>query len=137
MVAAAKDGVGLDPAGAQVADAVLGGLGLEFAGGGYVGEQGEVDVVDVLAADVVSHLADGFKEGLALDVSDGASDFHHNHVCTRFAGEAEDALLDVVSHVGDGLNGASEEVAAALMGEDGGVDLACSYVGGAGEFQGR
>ena len=61
-------------------DALLGGLGLELAGGGDVGEEGDVDVVDVLAPHIVAHLADGLEEGLALDVADGAADLDDDDV---------------------------------------------------------
>ena len=58
LVGAAEDGVGLDADAAEFADAVLGGFGFEFAGGGDEGQESEVDVADVVSADFVSHLAD-------------------------------------------------------------------------------
>ncbi len=48
------------------------------------------------------------------------------------AAEAEDVVLDVVGDVGDGLDGAAEEIAAAFLGDQVEVDLAGGEVGGAG-----
>ena len=135
LVAAADYGVGLDTDGAEFLDAVLGGLGLEFLGCGEVGEEGQVDVVDVVAADVVAHLTDGLQEREALDVSDGAADFDDNHLRPRLFGEPEYAFLDVIGHVGHGLYRPAEEVAAALLGDEVHVDVAGCEIGTAGEFQ--
>ena len=114
---------------------MLGGLGLEFLGCGEVGEEGQVDVVDVVAADVVSHLPDGLQEGEALYVSDGAADFDNNHLRPRLIGEPEYTLLDVVGDVRHGLYRPAKEVAAALLGDEVHVDVASGEVGAAGEFQ--
>ncbi len=74
VIAAADDGVGLDADGPKLLDAVLGRLGLQLLGRRYVRKEGQVDVEDVVAADLVAHLADGLQEGEALDIADGAAD---------------------------------------------------------------
>ena len=44
-------------------DRVLGGLGFEFAGGADEGQQGDVDVGQVVATHVLPEFTDGFEEG--------------------------------------------------------------------------
>ena len=57
-------------------------VGLVFCSpdGREVGHQGEVDVADVVAADVAPELADRLEEGQDLDVADGAADLDDDHV---------------------------------------------------------
>ena len=99
-----------------------------------VREQGEVDVEDVVAAHVVAYLADGLQEWEALDVADGAANFDDHHVDLGVLGQAYDLLLDFVGDVGDGLDGASEEVAPAFLGDQAQIDVAGGEVRGPGEF---
>ena len=128
-VAAAENDVGLEADAAQLLDTVLGGLGLELGGGRDMGEQGYVDVEGVFAADVVAHLADGLEEGEAFDVAHGAADLDYDDVGGAFIGDESHTGLDFVGYVGDGLDGASEVIAAALLGDDGAVDGAGGDVG--------
>ena len=122
LFGAAQQHVGLDADGAQFLDAVLGGLGLDLAGGLDEGHQGEVDVADVVLAQVALELADGFQEGQALDVAHGAADLDDGHV--HRGRHLEDGLLDFVGDVGDDLDRAPQVVAPALLGDDVMVDAA-------------
>lgn len=63
VTGAADDDIGLDTDGAELLDAVLGGFGLQLPGGLYVGDQGDMDIEDIIPADVDLHLADGLQEG--------------------------------------------------------------------------
>ena len=128
VVAPADDGVGLDADAAQLPDAVLGGLGLELARCPYIRKVGDVDVVDVVAPDLVPHLPDGFQEGQSLDVADGAAHLRDYHAGPALAGQPADALLDGVGDVGHGLDGPAEELALPLAGYDVAVDLAGGHV---------
>ena len=119
---AAQEQVGLDADGAQFLDAVLGGLGLDLAGGLDEGHQGEVDVADVVLAQVALELADGLEKGQALDVAHGAADLDDGHVHRR--SHLADGLLDFVGDVGDDLDRAPQIVAPALLGDDVVVDAA-------------
>ena len=110
------------PIDAQVADAVLGRLGLELAGRADVGHQRQVDVERVLLADVLAELADRLEERQALDVADGAADLDDHDV--DVAGDGPDAVLDLVGDVRDDLDGPAEVVAAALLLDHRLVDLA-------------
>ena len=83
-----------------------------------------MDVQDVGPADVLAHLADGLEERQALDVADGPADLDDDDVRLAVAGDAADALLDLVGDVRDDLDGAAEVVAAALLGDDRLVDAA-------------
>ena len=127
-VRAAHDDVGLDAPAAQLGDRVLGGLGLLLAGRAEVGNQGQVDVADVVPADIAAELADGLDERDDLDVADGAADLDDDHVDVLGA-EGADALLDLVGDVGDDLDGLAQVVAPALLGDDRRVDPAGGGVG--------
>ncbi|GAI29202.1 unnamed protein product [marine sediment metagenome] len=65
-----------------------------------------MDVEDIAAAQVQAHLADGFQEGEAFDIADGAADFGDDHIDAR-GGQAAYALLYLVGYVGDDLDGAA------------------------------
>ena len=79
-VGAAQQDVRLDTDFAQFLDRVLGRLGLQFAGGRDVGQQGQVHVADVVAALLDAHLADRLEEGQRLDVADRAADLDDGDV---------------------------------------------------------
>ena len=130
LLAAHDDGVGLDAAAAQLGDRVLGGLGLLL--GDDLRRQGDVDVADVVAADVEAELPDRLEEREDLDVADRAADLGDDDVDV-VGGEPVDAPLDLVGDVRDHLHGLAEVVAAALGGEHRRVDRAGGGVGVAGE----
>ncbi len=129
VVGAAHDEVGLDAHGAQLAHGVLRGLGLDLVGGGDVGHEAHVDEAAVGSALLLAELADGLDERLALDVADGAAELGDDHVCARLLLDAAEALLDGVRDVRDDLDGAAEEVSAALAGDEALVDGARGEVG--------
>ena len=122
-LAAAHDDVGLDAAAAQLGDRVLGRLGLLLARRADERHERDVDVADVVAADVLAELPDGLEERQDLDVADRAADLGDHHVDV-VGGQAADAPLDLVGDVRDHLHGLAEVVAAALGGEHRLVDRA-------------
>ena len=79
-IGAAEQDVGLDADGAQVADAVLGRLGLQLAGRADERHQRQVNVERVLTADVLPQLTDRFEERQALDVADRAANLDDDDV---------------------------------------------------------
>ena len=127
-VATQDDGVRDDTDATQLRDGVLGRLGLQLAGRCQVGNQGDVDEEDVLAADLVADLAGRLEERLGLDVTDGATDLGDDDIRDDAVGVrcglGEDAGLDLVGDVRDDLHGLAEELTATLLGDDGGVHLA-------------
>ena len=127
-VGAAHDGVGLDADRAQRRDGVLGRLGLELLGRADPRHQRDVQEEDVVAAEVVAHLAGRLEEGQRLDVADGAADLGDHHVDVG-AAHGEHAVLDLVGDVGDHLDRVTEVVAAPLLGDHARVDLAGRHVG--------
>ena len=134
---AADEDVGLNADLAQLADRVLGGLGLQFVGGLQVGHQRQVDVEAVLLAEVERELADGFEEGLAFDVAHGAADLG-NHDVDALAGRLGQGAFDLVGDVRDDLDRLAEVFAAAFLLDHRLVDLAGGVVrvaieGGVGE----
>ena len=128
---AADEEVGLDADGAQDADGLLRGLGLELPGGPEVGHVGEVDEGDVAGLGGHAELPRGLEEGQALDVAGGAADLGDGDVR---AGPVEGAhgALDLVGDVGDDLDGRAQVAALALAGDHRAVDLAAGVVGGLG-----
>ena len=119
------------PAAAQLGDRVLRRLRLLLPRD-QVGHQGQVDVADVVAADVPAELPDGLNERHDLDVADGPADLDDDDVDV-LVGQALDPVLDLVGDVGDDLDGPAQEVAAALLRDDGAVDAAGGRVGAPGE----
>ena len=132
MLAAAHEDVGLDADLAELGHRLLGGLGLQLAGGGEVGHEGDVQENHVARALFEGELAQGLEEGQALDVAGGAADLGDEDVdVLRRHG---DALLDLVGHVRDHLHGLAEVGAAALLLDHALVDLAGGEVVEAGKF---
>ena len=107
---------------------MLGGLGLQLAGGSDVGHQRHVQEEAVVAADVVADLAGGLEERQGLDVADGAADLG-DHDVDAGATHGPDPVLDLVGDVRDHLDRVTEVVAAALLGDHAAVDLAGRDVG--------
>ena len=108
--------LGLDADGAQLAHAVLHGLGLELVGGRDVGHERQVHEDRVVAPHVLAELAHRLEEGQALDVADRAADLHDHDVGVLLPDAAADAIgLDLVGDVRDHLHGAAEVVAAPLL----------------------
>src|SRR5256714_1622392 len=121
-LAAAEEDVGLDADLAQLLHGVLRRLRLHLVRGFDVGNERDVDVEGVAAADFLAELADGLEEGERLDVADGAADLDDDDVDAL--ADLADALLDLVGDVGDDLHGLAEVVAAALFLDDLEVDAA-------------
>src|SRR5436309_2991430 len=121
-VGAAEQDVGLDPDGAQLLHRVLGGLRLQLRGRLHERHEREVDVKDVVLADVLLQLADRFQERQALDVADGPPDLDDDDVLA--GADLADHGLDLVGDVRDHLHRPPEVVAAPLLRDDRVVDLA-------------
>ena len=127
--------VGLDADLAQRGDGVLGRLRLELAARREVGHERDVEEEAVVAADEVAHLAGRLEEGQRLDVADGAADLGDDDVRSvrTSGGEGAHAGDDLVGDVRDDLDGVTEVLAAALLGDDVVVDLSGRHVGAADE----
>ena len=124
LIGPGDDDVGLDADSAQLLDRVLSRLRLQLASRRESRQQRHVDVEHVAAADVLAHLANGLEERQRLDVAHRAAHLDDDHVGLAVAGDASDALLDLVGDVRDDLNGPAQVVAAALLGDDRLVDAA-------------
>ena len=74
-------------------------------------------------ADLVPDLPDRLQERLRLDVADRAADLGDDDVDLG-AAHVQDARLDLVGDVRDDLHGVAQVVAAPLLGDHAGVDLA-------------
>ena len=119
----ADEDVGLDTDLPQLADRVLRRLGLRFPGGLEVGNQRQMNVQAIVLADVERELPDGFQEGHAFDIADGAADLgdDHVHVVGR---QLADGRLDLVGDVRDDLDGPAEVIAAPFLLDDGKINPA-------------
>ena len=129
----ADDDVRLNPDAAQLFDAVLGRFRFQFAGGGDIRNQGDMDIEGVVLADFLAHLADRLEERQALDVADRTADFGDHHVGVVFAADEINPLLDFVGDVRDDLHCAAQIIAAALLVDDRPVDLAGRHIGALGQ----
>src|SRR5207247_11282370 len=65
---------------AEFGDGLLGGFGLEFAGGFDEGNVGDMHENSVVIANFEGEFADGFEEREAFDVTSGAADFGDDEV---------------------------------------------------------
>ena len=119
---------------------MLGGLGLELAGGADLRQQGDVHVQHVSPSDVLAHLADRLEERQGLDVTHRSAHLDDHHAVLGqpaggdragpLAGDALDAFLDLVGDVRDDLYRAAQVIAAPLLGDHRGVNAAGRHVRG-------
>src|SRR5699024_2017793 len=124
LVAAQDDDVRRDAQALELLYRVLGGLRLVLARGAQVGHERDVDEKRVPPPGLAAYLANGFYEGLALDIAYGAADLGYEHVRSRARGQGADAALYLVRDVRYGLHSAAQVLAAALLLYDAGVDPA-------------
>ncbi len=125
-VGAAKQDVGLDADREHLLHGVLGGLGFELLRGSDPGDQGDMDEEGVVAAEILAHLSDRFKEWKALDVAHRAADLDNGDV--HVGRDLAHGVLDLVRNMRDDLDGLAEVVAAALLRDDLFVDAARGQV---------
>ncbi len=125
MLRPAYDDVRLDADAAQLLDAVLGRFRLHFSGSLNVRNQRDMDIHDVVTADIALDLPDRFEERQALDIADRAADFRNDDVRLRLSACPEYALLNFIRNMRDHLHGAAQIFAAALFRDDGGINFAC------------
>ena len=107
---------------------MLGGLGLLLAHHADDRHQRDVDVEHVVAPYVFAELADGLQERQALYVADGAAHLGDEHVYPQLLRQTVHAALDLVGDVRNDLDGATQIVAAPLLGDDRAVDAARGHV---------
>ena len=81
-----------------------------------------MNIESPIAAELDAHLANGLEKRQRLDVADRAADLDHADV--RVAGAGHHVALDLVGDVRDDLDRGAEILAAPLLGDDVGVDLA-------------
>ena len=121
-IRAAQQNIRLDADGAQLFHRMLRRLGLQFPGGGNVGQQRQMHVDAAPARQIIANLADRLEERQALDVADRAADLDQHEIDVVALREHE--FLDVVGDVRDHLHSAAKVIAAALLGDDLLIDAA-------------
>ena len=129
LVDARDDDVGRDAHALQFLDGVLRGFALEFARARNVGHERDVDEAAVVAPHLAGDLADGFDEGLALDVARRAADLGDDDVGVRRLADLIDEGLDLVGDVRDDLHRLTEIFARTLLVEHVPIDFARREVG--------
>ena len=82
-----------------------------------------MDIKHVFPPDIVSHLTDGFQEGLPFDIAHRTANLDEYHLGPGFIGQFLEPPFDLVSEVGHNLDGAAEEIAAPFFGDEGAVNL--------------
>ena len=127
--AAAQQDIGLQANRSQFLDRVLGGLGLDLAGGSDIGHQGQVHQQGAAGAHFNLQLAGRFEEGQALDIPHGTTYFHHGDI--GIAGAEYDPALDLIGDMGNDLDGATQVITATLLAQHGVVHPAGGEVVGA------
>ena len=110
----------------QFLDGMLRRLGLHFAGCRNIRDQGQVDITDVVAAEINAELTNRFQKRQRLDVADRAADLDHGDFRLTRAGG--DPTLDFVGDVRNDLDRATEIVAATFLADDTFVDLPCREI---------
>ena len=123
---ARDDDVRVDTDPAELVHRVLRRLRLQLARGLDERDERDVQVEDVLGPDLAPELPDRLEERQRLDVADGAADLGDHDVRGRDLLRAPDAHLDLVRDVRDHLHGRAEELALALLAQDGVPDRAGS-----------
>ena len=112
---AADDDVWVDTDAPQLVHRVLGRLRLELARGVDERDERDVEVDDVLGADLAPELPDRLEERKRLDVADRPADLGDDDVGRRDLLRAANPRLDLVCDVRDDLNGGAEELSLALL----------------------
>ena len=111
---------------------MLGGFGLQLPRRRQKRDQRDVQEEAVLPADRMPHLPGCLQERLRLDVADGAADLGDDDVGPVSLGvglsHLQDAGLDLVGDVRDHLHGVTEVLAAALLGDDGRINLSGGHI---------
>ena len=132
---AAHDDIRLDADAAQFLDAVLGGLRLELARRGDVGNEGDVDIEHVVPVrHVFFHLTDRFEEGLGFDIAHGAADLGDDDVRVVFAAHTEHTVFDLIGDVRDDLDGGAQIFPFPFLIDDGLVDFPGGHIGRFGQI---
>src|SRR5262249_9912830 len=124
LVRAANDDVGMDTDPAQFVHRMLRRLRLELAGRLDERDERDVDVDDVLGPYLPAELADRFEKRQRLDVAYGAADLRDDDIGGVRLGGTADARLDLVRDVRDHLHRRAEEIALALLAQNGVPDRA-------------
>lgn len=114
--------VRLDPDRAQFLDRVLGGLGLDLAGCGNKGDQGQVHEQGIVVPQLHAHLANGLEKRQGLDIAHRTADLDQRDV--GIARALANGALDLVGDMRDHLHRAAQVVATALLADHVLVDLA-------------
>ena len=107
---------------------MLGGFGFQFSGGADEGQPGDVDIKTVLAADVAPHLAQGFQERQAFNITHCAAHLNQHNFRPGGFRHFADAAFNDIGDMRDDLDGAAQVVAPPFAGDDFFVNLACGNV---------
>jgi hypothetical protein len=118
----AQQQIGLDTDSLQLFHRMLRRLGLQLTRRRDVWNQRQVHEHRAFLAKLVAELADRFEERQALDVADGAADLAQHEVLIAEVGL--DPFLDRIGDVRNDLDGGAEIIAAPLLRDHVGVDLA-------------
>ncbi len=114
MLGATDNNVRRNTNATQLVDGVLGGFRLEFARSRDHRHQCDVDVADILFADLVAQLSNRLKEWQALNVANRPANLDEHDVDRLGLGHTQHATFDLVGDVRDHLHGRAEVLAPAF-----------------------
>ena len=83
----------------------------------------------IVVSYLMLELADGFQEWLALNITDGSSDFDNRDMCIFGSEIPIETAFDLIGDVWDNLHGSSAVITAALLLKNRPVNLTGCYVG--------
>ena len=112
-IGAAQHRVGLNADLTQLPDRMLRRLGFDFAGGFYIGHQGQVQVAGIFLPQFQAHLAHCFEEWQGFDVTHRSANFHDRDL--GVTSPANNTGLDFICDVRDHLHGAAQIITAPLF----------------------
>ncbi len=128
MFRAAKQNLRLQADLAQLCDALLGRLRLQFARRPDVRNERDVHVHDILRADFENELPDRFEKRQPLDVAGRSANFRDDDVGFALIRHLANAILDFVGHVRNHLHGLAEVIAAPLPQDHVFINLAAGEI---------
>src|SRR5262249_22625833 len=115
-VGAAEQDVRLNSDAEQLFHRMLRGFSFEFAGRADPGNQRHMDEQGVVAAKLLAHLADGFKEWQRFDIAHGAANLYQRYVYVLR--HFFHCSFDFIGDVGNYLDGFAKIITAALFRDD-------------------
>ena len=129
LFTAADDDIRRNTDAAQLLNAVLRRLGLQLARCRNVRHQRNMDIQDIIFANILFNLTNRLQEGQAFNIAYCATDFRDNEISIILLADAENALLDFIGNVRNNLHRTAQIITTAFFIYYTLVNLTCSGIG--------